>query len=588
MTEENTESDGDRQPLEESSLLRGKSSWIPRCLHRMLPPGFLDEMKEQCALAGPVFLGQTLVFFVSIVSSMFCGHLGKIELDSVTLAVAVINVIGVSVGTGLSAACDTLISQTYGSKNLKRIGTILQRGIIILMLFCFPCWAIFINIEHILLLFKHNPDIARLTQTYVLIYIPALPAAFLFQLLLRYLQNQGIIWPQVFIGIAVNIINVIINAIFLFILNLGVVGSAWANTISQISMPLLLFIYLWTKKLHIETWAGWSKDCFQEWGIFIRLSIPSMLMMCIKWWSFQIGTFLVGLVSVVELGAQSIIVVLATASAMISRAFAVSASVRIGTALGAGDTEQAKIAWKASLVCVVLFYLVTGIFWTGLKDYVASIFTSHRETGILVSQLMLIFAPFNVFDGIAYTSGGILRGSGKQLIGAVLNAVGYCIIGLPVGISLMFAAKLGVIGLWSGMIMCVFVQSILVMIYIIRINWNKAYEEAQFRAGIRFLNEAESFKDGSTGATGLKIIGDLKASDHKHYGMNATEGIMLQDIAAVDKYIDKHKHAFTEATNVVGEVLSVKQLILRRGLVIITAVATLVIGVLINLLIGNG
>lgn len=41
---------------------------------------------------------------------------------------------------------------------------------------------------------------------------------------------------------------------------------------------------------------------------------------------------------------------------------------------------------------------------------------------------------------------GILRGAGKPKIGAITNLVGYYVIGLPTAVSLMFAAKLGIIG----------------------------------------------------------------------------------------------------------------------------------------------
>lgn len=44
---------------------------------------------------------------------------------------------------------------------------------------------------------------------------------------------------------------------------------------------------------------------------------------------------------------------------------------------------------------------------------------------------------------------GILLGSGQQKIAAVANFFGYYCIGLPLGISLMFAAKLDVVGLFS-------------------------------------------------------------------------------------------------------------------------------------------
>ncbi|XP_015746492.2 multidrug and toxin extrusion protein 2-like, partial [Python bivittatus] len=301
------------------------------------------------------FTAQLLGFLISVVSSVFCGHLGKIELDAVTLAVSVINVIGISVGTGLASVCDTLMSQTYGSKNVKRVGTILQRGILILLLFCFPCWALFINTERILLLCRQDPEVSRLTHIYVMIFIPALPAAFIYQLETRYLQSQAILLPQVVTGAVVNVLNVIMNAIFLYTFKLGVVGSAWANTLSQNMQAFLLFLYVWWKKIHKETWGGWTWDCLQEWGPFIHLALPSMFMICIEWWTFEIGSFLAGLISTVELGAQSIIYELATIAYLLPQGMSVASSVRVGNALGAGDADQAKRSCIMALLCTGVY-----------------------------------------------------------------------------------------------------------------------------------------------------------------------------------------------------------------------------------------
>lgn len=33
-------------------------------------------------------------------------------------------------------------------------------------------------------------------------------------------------------------------------------GSAWANTTSQFFLSGLLFLYIWWKKIHIDTWGG--------------------------------------------------------------------------------------------------------------------------------------------------------------------------------------------------------------------------------------------------------------------------------------------------------------------------------------------
>lgn len=40
--------------------------------------------------------------------------------------------------------------------------------------------------------------------------------------------------------------------------------------------------------------AGWSSECLLEWDSFTSLAIPSMLMMCIEWWTYEIGSFLIG------------------------------------------------------------------------------------------------------------------------------------------------------------------------------------------------------------------------------------------------------------------------------------------------------
>ncbi|KAI4556190.1 hypothetical protein MJT46_014813 [Ovis ammon polii x Ovis aries] len=418
----------------------------PRCLRLA---DLRRELGALLFLAGPAFLAQLMVFLIGFVSSVFCGHLGKLELDAVTLAIAVVNVTGVSVGFGLSSACDTLISQTFGSQNKKHVGVILQRGVLVLLLCCLPCWALFLNTQLILLLCRQDPAVSRLTQTYVMIFIPALPvsvhrATFLYTLQVKYLLNQvtrlscpvgGIVLPQMVTGVAANLVNALTNYLFLYQMHLGVMGSALANTVSQFTLALLLFLYILAKRLHQDTWGGWSWECLQDWGPFFRLAIPSMLMLCIEWWAYEIGSFLSGqrVLGMVELGAQSIAYELAVIVYMVPTGFSVAASVRVGNALGAGDIEQAKTSSAVALLV------------TGCKDVVGYVFTKDREIISLVAQVVPIYAVSHLFEGLACTCGGILRGTGNQKAGAIINAVGYYVLGLPIGISLMFAAGLGLL-----------------------------------------------------------------------------------------------------------------------------------------------
>ncbi|XP_062392509.1 multidrug and toxin extrusion protein 1 [Sardina pilchardus] len=554
-------------------------------LRRWIPIGFRDEVVQLLKLAGPVVISQLMIFLISFVSTVFCGHLGKTELAGVALATAVINVTGISIGSGLASACDTLISQTFGSNNLKRVGVILQRSILILLLACCPCWALLINTEPILLLVRQSPQVASLSQLYVKIFMPALPAAFMYQLLSRYLQNQGIIWPLVGVGVAGNILNGVINYVFLYVLDLGVAGSAAANAISQYALTVFLYVYIIWKGLHKATWDGWSKDCLQEWGPYLRLALPSMLMLCVEWWTYEIGGFLAGLISEVELGAQSVVYQVATIAYMSPLGFSVAASVRVGTALGAGNTEQAIMSGKVAVVTALSFSCVLAVVLGATKDVIAYIFTTEPEIILRVSDVMIMYGFFHLFDALAGVTGGILRGAGKQLFGALGIIMSYYLVGFPIGVSLMFAASMGIIGLWTGLFVCGALASLAFIILLVKLDWNKITIEAQQRAGVEVQ---------ANGKADVLVLENKAASDTNVYedvlpDQTQTEVETPTDVegSSSSSKAESGKEAEVKVT-IVGEVLSNSQLVLRRGAATLAMLLILALGIVINeLLIGH-
>ncbi|XP_055080743.1 multidrug and toxin extrusion protein 1-like [Periophthalmus magnuspinnatus] len=517
------------------------------------PLNYRQEALQLLKLAGPVVISQMMVFLISIISVVFCGHLGKTELAAVSLAAAVVNVSGVSIGTGLSATCDTLISQTFGSGNLKRVGVILQRGVLILLLACFPCWAVLVNTEPLLLAVKQSPEVASLSQLYVEIFMPALPAAFMYQLQGKYLQNQGIMWPQVVTGAIGNIFNIIINYIFLHLLELGVAGSAVANAISQYILALLLFAYIIWKGLHKATWGGWSMDCLQEWGLFIRLAIPSMLMICLSWWIFEAGGFLAGIISENELGAHSIVYQLIIVAYMVPLGFSVAASVRVGNALGAGNVEQAKLSCKVPIICAFICACFVGGSLSLARCVIGYIFTTEHDIIQRVSEVMVLFVFMHIGDAIAGVAAGILRGAGKQLIGALCNLVALYLIGFPIGVSLMFAAKMGIMGLWTGMTICVCLQCTVFCTILYKLNWTKAAKEAFERSGIQIKKEQWNTE-------GPNLI---------HMGVGTESAEETEEEPSQNQ----------KFTTTVGDILPKRALVVRRSLTLMLMIVILICGI---------
>ncbi|KAI5098936.1 hypothetical protein C0J45_11075, partial [Silurus meridionalis] len=525
----------------------------------LIPIELKKEVKEVASLALPVFLSYVMVYLIGFVSVVFCGHLGRQSLEGVALATAIINVSAVSVGYGLASACDTLISQTFGSGNLKRIGVIIQRTFLILMMACFPCWAILINTESILIAVKQNPEVARISQLYVKIYMAALPGLFTFITEATYLQNQRIQWPLVISGAAGNVINALCNYIFIFVLDLGIVGSAAANVVSQYSMAIILFLYIRCKGLHKDTWHGLSMDSLQEWGDFLKLGIPGLLMLSAEWWTYELGAFLAGLISEVELASQSVTYELANIAYMFPVGFSVAGGVKVGNALGAGKTEQAKLSAKISIACAVSVSVCFAVIIGSSKDVISYIFSNDQEIRERVSRVMVLYAPFHLLDATAAAGGIMAKALGKQLYGAAGNLVGYYGIGFPIGLSLMFAAKMGIFGLWTGLLICVFLQSVFFLVLLTKLNWVKATEEAQIRAGVQL--------DSPENDTVQQANVDLSTEDGPHI-----------DTEILTENLPTH-YITTRNTLPLGV------LVVRRGLTLLAMFIILSVGITLNIIV---
>lgn len=569
------------------------------CMRRWLPLAYREELYQVLRLTGPLLLSRILNFLLPFVITIFCGHIGNAELAGYALASAIINCTTTSTGYGLAMACDTLISQTFGSKNMKRVGVILQRSSLILLLFCLPCWGILINSHNLLLIMHQEEEVARTAQLYVIAFLPAVPAMFLHQLQVAYLQNQGIILPQMYTAAVANLFNLGFNYVLIFSLELGVVGSAVANSLSQITICLLLFGYIRWKKLHKETWGGWSTDCLQEWGAYMKLAVPSVFMICFEWWIWEIGGFLSGVLGKVDLAAQHVLLEIGAITYMFPLGVHAAACVRVGNALGAGNTTRAIVTCKVALVLSGVLAVLQGIVLAGCKSIIGYIFTSDDNIVTIVSDNLTVYTFLQFFDALLCVCSGILVGSGMQKIAALSNLVCYYFIGLPVGIALMFAAELRILGLWLGLSICVVLETGFFLILIFKLNWKKVTQKAQQRAGKKVLvtskrpvstvmneamvpdisdcpNTAQSDGEETPKADGYSPVNtqdqELKVgyeAEGNNTNARGTEG-------------DTEQSKNTSNTEPQAD-LSVTQLILRRGLSVLVAVLILAIGIIIHI-----
>lgn len=179
---------------------------------------------------------------------------------------------------GLSSAMDTFCGQSYGAKQYHMLGIYMQRAMFVLLLVSIPLAAIWVNTGSILTALGQDPDISKEAGHYACFMIPSLFGYAILQCQNRFLQSQNIVVPMMISSGITTLFHLFVCWTLVFKSGLGSRGASVANSISYWVNVLLLSLYINFSSSCSKTWTGFSKQALQDVLIFIRLAIPSAIM----------------------------------------------------------------------------------------------------------------------------------------------------------------------------------------------------------------------------------------------------------------------------------------------------------------------
>ncbi|KAH8871168.1 Multidrug and toxin extrusion protein 1 [Schistosoma japonicum] len=439
-----------------------------------------NELKKLLMLALPTMLSQLLRFINPSISVMVCGHLSREELDAASLANCITNILGLSIDTGFSSACDTLFSQAYGSGNRKLMGKLLQRALCVVCLMYSGLVCIHLNIEKLLLLLGQDPLIASLSSEYITYFLPGLGFDFLFLTFGRYLQTQNIVQPMVYAALTGTVLNIFTQYYFVIQWNYGIRTSALCLSLSFGCMLFCELGYIIASKIYKETWSGFNLySAFSNWGVFFKLGIPGVLMVAFEEWCFEIMTLMAGTLGSITLGAQAIVFQIQSIIYMIPLGLFTAVNIRVGQELGAFNPTGARYVYVIALKIISVVALFTGLPVVLVRHYIPLMFTSDKEVCLLASQLMPMLLLFQFFEGFAGVSEAVLLACGRQCLGAIIIFLGYYCIGMPIAAVLTYQTSLGIFGSWIGLTVGFGLTTTTYTILALRTDWDEQVKRAR-------------------------------------------------------------------------------------------------------------
>ncbi|KAB2054985.1 hypothetical protein ES319_A11G004700v1 [Gossypium barbadense] len=331
--------------------------------------------------------------------------------------------------------------------------------------------------------FGQDHEISVAAGEYACFMVPSLFAYGLLQCLVKFLQTQNIVFPMMICSGITTFLHILICWVMVFKSGLGFRGAALANSISNWFNVFLLVLYVKLSPSCAKTWAGFSKEAFHNIFTFLRLAIPSAIMVCLEMWSFEMMVLLSGLLPNPKLQTSALSICLNTAATVWMIPFGLSGAVstRVSNELGAGNPEAARLAVNVVIAMAIFEALLVGSILMLIRNILGYAYSNEVEVVKYVAALLPLVAISNLLDSLQCILSGNARGCGWQKIGAYINLGSYYIVGIPCAVLLAFVLNVGGKGLWLGIICALAVQVTSLSIVTIRTNWEQEARKATER-----------------------------------------------------------------------------------------------------------
>ncbi|XP_015574571.1 protein DETOXIFICATION 33 isoform X2 [Ricinus communis] len=382
----------------------------------------------------------------------------------------------------MGSALETLCGQAVGAGQLNMLGVYMQKSWIITGVAALFLAPFYIFASPLLQLLHQDKDISELAGKYSIWVLPQLFAFAINFPIQKFLQAQSRVWVMTIISVIALAFHVLLNWLLVTKLDHGLLGAAIAGNISWLVIVLAQIVYV-VSGFFPEAWTGFSCSAFKSLAGFVKLSLASAVMLCLELWYFTAVILMVGWLKNPEIAvdAISICMNLQLWTLMIALGFNAAISVRVSNELGAGNPKAAKF----SVMVTVLTSTILGVLFTAVilatKNEFPKVFTGKPAVMQEASKLGYFLAATIFLNSIQPVLHGVAVGAGWQLSVALINIACYYIVGLPIGAVLGYKFKLGVKGIWSGMLAGCVLQIVILIFIMLRTNWNKEAVQSEER-----------------------------------------------------------------------------------------------------------
>lgn len=410
-----------------------------------------EKVRLTFLLAIPAILAQLSMCLMSYIDAAMVGRLGSAEAAAIGLVSTTTWIFGSfcyanSSGFSVQIAHRCGAGDFDGARMIFRQGTVSVLGYSVLL-----CLLGIVISPRLPQWLGGATGILDDASSYFLIYALFLPV---FQLAIfseASLIASGNMKVPSMVSLAMCVLDVGFNYLFIFVMGLGVRGAALGTGLAELCAGVFLLVY--ASRISPALCLKGFRKSWRRAGRINRqaldISWPLWLQNLISRGAYIAATVLVAPLGTIAIAANSFAIIAEGFCYLPGYGMQDAATTLVGQSLGAGRRELARGFSKITIVSgAAMMTLLAVLMWLSATP-VMGLLSQDAEVIALGAECLRIEAWAELLYGVSIVAYGCCVGAGDTLVPSIINLLSMWVIRL--GLALVLIPGMGLVGYWVAM-----------------------------------------------------------------------------------------------------------------------------------------
>ena len=425
------------------------------------------------SLSIPSILAQISATVMFFIDASMVGHLGA----KASAAIGLVETTGWLMG-GLASAANmgfsVQVAHFIGANDFEAARRVLRQSMV-----CCLIWALMTSLISVIIApflpywMGGSEEIAHDASIYFAIFGLAgifFQAEGLAGSMLKCSGNMKI--PSM-LNIGMCVMDVLFNYIFIYILDLGVMGAAIGTGVAMLITAglMLYFLLVKSKMLSLVGRPGSFKPKSDTISTAFKIGAPMGLQHLLMGGAYVVSTMIVAPLGTIAIAAHSLAITVESLCYMPGYGIAEAATTLVGQGIGAGQKLLTRSFARMSVGLGIVVMTVMGVLMWIFAPELMSLMSPVEEVIAQGTQVLRIEAWAEPMFAAAIVANGVFIGAGDTIIPAIMSLVSMWAVRLSLAASL--APKYGLKGVWMAMATELTFRGSIFLIRLFKGNWSE-------------------------------------------------------------------------------------------------------------------